>query len=355
LSGGSATCSIVFNAVGNPQVKVTYGGDANYSGGSAVLSQTVNAASPTVVVAVRPPSKSTSVVGQAVSLVATVGPPYTGAPAPTGSVTFLDGGKAITCGTKTVVALVSGQATCQAVFVTAGPHSLTVDYLGDQHYQGLVSSPIIQTVTAAPTATLLIAAPLAGSVGQPVVYLALVVPTGGLGLATGPVRFLDGTSLIACNGATAPAPVSTNGLGVATCTVKYPATGTHTVTASFVGSAVFAASTSVAVSEVVSTTTTTTVGSSANPASAKKAVTYTAKVTAGPGGSTPTGKVVFTDNGSPVASCGRSAGVALTGSGVATCTVTYPSAGTHSIVARYAGTTYLKPSGSATLTEVIRS
>jgi hypothetical protein len=65
--------------------------------------------------------------------------------------------------------------------------------------------------------------------------------------------------------------------------------------------------------------------------------------------------VVFTDNGSPVAACGGSGGVTLNGAGVATCTVTYPSAGTHSIVARYPGTTYLNPSASPTLAEVIRT
>jgi hypothetical protein len=253
-----------------------------------------------------------------------------------------------------VVALSAGAASCRAVFITAGTHSITVEYLGDQNNLSRVSSPIVQTVNAASTATLLAGAPSPASVGQTVLYVALVYPTGaGTGVVSGAIRFVDGTSLLACNGAASPAPVPADGLGLATCALKYVATGTHSVSASFVGSVNYAASTSSPVTEVVTTTTSTTVTASANPGSAGKAVTYVAKVVAGPGGPTPTGNVEFVDNGTAVALCGHSSGVALGAAGTASCTETYPSGGTHTIVARYLGSTYLNPSTAATLAEVI--
>ncbi len=90
-------------------------------------------------------------------------------------------------------------------------------------------------------------------------------------------------------------------------------------------------------------TTSTSLASSANPSVVGASVTYTATVSPVPNG----GTMSFTDNASPIAGC---QGVAVsTVTGTATCTVTYTSVGSHSIVATYSGNFYyLGSAGSLT-------
>ena len=95
-------------------------------------------------------------------------------------------------------------------------------------------------------------------------------------------------------------------------------------------------------------TTTTSLASSANPAVAGATTTFTASVS----GSSPSGSVKFTDSGSIIAGCGA---VTLAGSGnvrTATCTTNAFLAGTHPIVAAYAGDAANFPS-SATLSQSV--
>jgi phosphate ABC transporter phosphate-binding protein len=89
-------------------------------------------------------------------------------------------------------------------------------------------------------------------------------------------------------------------------------------------------------------TTRTAVTSSANPATVGHPVTFTATVSPAPAG----GTVRFTDHGAPVPRC-QAAPVSRSR---AACTVTYPAAGTHSIVATYSGTSGFAASASAAKT-----
>jgi hypothetical protein len=94
--------------------------------------------------------------------------------------------------------------------------------------------------------------------------------------------------------------------------------------------------------------TTTALTTSVDPVGTGKPVTYTATVTAANASSgTPVGNVTFKDGASPIGSCNP---VVLAGD-VATCTVTYPSAGSHLITAFYAGTPSFVPSTSTSLGE----
>lgn len=105
-------------------------------------------------------------------------------------------------------------------------------------------------------------------------------------------------------------------------------------------------------STVVTTgTATDVVTSSANPGAVGTAVTYTATVTGGSG--TPTGSVTFKDGSSPISSCGTSGVVALNSSGIATCTVTYASAGSHTITAPYGGSASYGAAAGNALSETI--
>ena len=84
----------------------------------------------------------------------------------------------------------------------------------------------------------------------------------------------------------------------------------------------------------------TSLGVSSNSPSQGQAVTFTATVTSGSGGSLiPTGTVKFTDNGGTISACSN---VALNSAGKATCTVTYSSAGRgfHLIFANYNGSSF---------------
>jgi beta-lactam-binding protein with PASTA domain len=153
---------------------------------------------------------------------------------------------------------------------------------------------------------------------------------------TGTVQFLDGATSLG-------APVAL-AAGVAALTTSTLAIGTHSITAVYNGDANNAASTSAALSEVVSPDpTTTAVASSLNPAIAGQAVTLTATVS----GSSPTGTVEFlngaTSLGAPVALAG----------GVAALTISTLPVGTDSITAVYSGNASNATSTSPVLQETV--
>jgi hypothetical protein len=106
------------------------------------------------------------------------------------------------------------------------------------------------------------------------------------------------------------------------------------------------------------TSSTTTLASSAPTGSALAApVTYTATVVPTSGsGATPTGSVAFTDNGTALAGCTSVAMVAGTGSNATAQCTPVPSAmsaGSHPIVANYAGDPTYSGSASPTLTQTV--
>lgn len=114
-----------------------------------------------------------------------------------------------------------------------------------------------------------------------------------------------------------------------------------TVTTSTATSAISAAD---RFSYTASSTSQTTVSSSQNPSSYGQPVIFTATVTAA--GSTPTGTVTFTDNGTPIGSA------ALTG-GVASLATSSLAVGNHSIVASYSGNGALGASTSPALAQSV--
>ena len=93
--------------------------------------------------------------------------------------------------------------------------------------------------------------------------------------------------------------------------------------------------------------TTTALASSANPSIVGASVTFTATVSPVPNG----GTLSFSDNASPIAGC--QALPVNTTTGTATCTVTYASVGSHSIVAIYSGNFFYSGSTSATLVQQV--
>ncbi len=105
--------------------------------------------------------------------------------------------------------------------------------------------------------------------------------------------------------------------------------------------------TSNAISYTFQFPTTTSLASSANPSIVGASVTFTATVSPVPNG----GTLSFSDNASPVAGCQALPVNVVTGT--ATCTVTYGSVGTHSIVATYSGNFFYTGSTSAALVQQV--
>ena len=95
----------------------------------------------------------------------------------------------------------------------------------------------------------------------------------------------------------------------------------------------------------------TTLVSSLNPAKVNQSVTFAATVT----GTNPSGSVAFTRNGGAIAGC---TAVPLTGSGnsrTASCTTSFATTGTYSIVASYSGDANNAATSSTALSEVVKA
>jgi hypothetical protein len=170
------------------------------------------------------------------------------------------------------------------------------------------------------------------------------VPAGGT------VAFYDNG--IAISGCTAQ-PVALNGSTyTATCQTSFAAVSSpHSLTAIFTpasGSGLQSSTGGIAQIVVNKDSTTTALDvSSATPAVGAQ-VTYIAIVTpADSGPAQPSGSVTFLDNGTPIPDC---AGQGTLVSGLASCTLSYSAAGSHSISAFYSGDGSFAGSTSATQT-----
>ncbi len=145
------------------------------------------------------------------------------------------------------------------------------------------------------------------------------------GTPTGTVSFL--------NGAASLGSVAVNGSGQAQLILSSPNAGSYSITANYLGDSEHLPSASAASAVTVARATTTmTLNSSAISAPYGQAVTFTASMSVTPpGGGTPSGNVVFSDNGTPIGT------VALV-AGTAQLTINNLNVGTHPITAAYAQT-----------------
>jgi len=179
-------------------------------------------------------SLNPSTSGQSVTFTATV----TGS-SPTGTVQFKDGVSNL----GSAVPLAGGTASFTTSSLTSGGHSITAVYSGDSNNTTSTSAPLAQTVNQAATTTSLTSSLNPSQVGQAVTFTATV--TSGGGTPTGTVTFKDG--------ATALGSATLAGGGVAALTISSLTLGSHSITAVYGGGASFAASTSPAVIQAVST------------------------------------------------------------------------------------------------------
>jgi len=211
--------------------------DGGFSGSSGSLSQAVNPAPTSTIVA---SSMNPSVFGQPVTFKATVSAVAPGAGIPTGTVTFLDGGSAIGTGT-----LSGGVATFTTTALAVSSHTITAGYGGDGNFNvsngSLTGNP--QVVNKANTQTAVASSMNPSVFGQPVTFKATVSAVApGAGIPTGTVTFLDGGSAIG---------TGTLSGGVATFTTTALAVSSHTITAGYGGDGNFNVSTSTKINQVV--------------------------------------------------------------------------------------------------------
>jgi len=174
-------------------------------------------------------------------------------------------------------------------------------------------------------------------VGQSMTFTATVTPTQGTIPDGELVTFHDGSTTL---GSAALAS------GTAAFTTSSLAAKPHSIKATYGGDAAFLASTGSVAQVVDLYPTTTALGSSSNPSAYKQAVTFTATVTP-TGPYPPTGKVMFKDGTTGIAT------VMLSG-GAATLTKSNLAVGTHSITAEYLGDADSAKSTSSVLDQVVQ-
>jgi uncharacterized repeat protein (TIGR01451 family) len=259
LSSGSAVFTTAALPVGSASVSATYSGDsANAGSNSAVLMQTVSAASTTTSVM---SSLSPSVVGASVTFTATASANAPGSGTPAGTVSFAAENNNTLCAS--VVVNSAGNAACTTSALTVGSHTVTATYSGNANYNAS-SGQASQMVSPAGTTTKVTSSVNPSTAGQQVNFTAAVSVTApGSGTPTGTVSFTDG-------GATLCSPTLPAN-GTATCSTSTLAAGSHTITAAYSGDSNFHAS-----SGSVAQTVAPVSAPPPPPASADLAITKTA-------------------------------------------------------------------------------
>lgn len=227
LVGGVATYAVTFSTAGSSTVTAVYPATGIYlASTSAPLTQRVLGlpAATKIVVA---SSGTRLVVGQAVTLTATVYPPF--GTVPDGElITFSDSathiGTATTSGGVATLTFSSG--------LTGGVHPIGASYPGDATYAPSIARTITLIVKYGTTTTLT-SSPNPSAYGQTMTFTATVTSTGPK-VPTGSVSFMDGSTNLAT--------ASLNASGVATFTRAYLFPGKHSITANYQGDSQSAAS-----------------------------------------------------------------------------------------------------------------
>ena len=334
LSGGTATCSASWPALGSHTITANYAGDANNEANSASFTQTVKQP-PTLVLSVSPYPQATVLANVTLTLTATAS---TGTP--TGNVVFYDNGSTVSVN---VALNGSGVATFSTTNLAPGSHTLTAQYAGDTNNASGTSNAVNEGILQSGTTTTLGTTDATPTVGESITLSGTVVSTDGP-QPTGVIYFTDNGSPLGS--------ASLNGSGVATLTTNSLTPGTHAIVANYGGDTDNATGSSSPLSESVAQIgTTTTLTSDANPLSAGATLHLTASVALAASATADgplTGQVTFADGATSLGTA------SLDGSGHATLVVSSLAVGGHTLVASYGGATNYAPSNSASLAQQVQ-
>ncbi|WP_426571063.1 Ig-like domain repeat protein [Aquihabitans sp. McL0605] len=318
-TGGVAQLTRSGLSLGTHSVHASYSGDANWAGSDSLPTDQVVARTPTTTALTA--TANPSVFGEAVALKATVATVPAGG-TPTGQVQFTDG--ATVLGTVTVNG--SGVATLTTATLPAGSHPIVASYLGDAGDDVSSSSTVTQVVNKASTTVSVIKLPNPATSGQTVTIKATVSPVAPSGLTpNGTVTFFDG--------ATSLGTATLDASAVATFSSSGFASGSHTIIATFNGTANYLTSSQNSGALFVQAADNTT-SLVATPSSVVfgQSVTLTSTTTVTPPASgTPTGNVQFTDGATVLGT------VPINAAGVASITTSQLAFGTRHVVATYLG------------------
>jgi hypothetical protein len=174
---GIATFSTSTLTVGTHSITAAYGGNTNFTAStSPVLSQMVEKGNTSIVLSLTPTSAN---LNQTVTFTAAVAPGTAGVPS--GTVTFVDGTTPL--GSSALGG--NGVATFSTSTLTAGTHSITAGYGGDNNFNGSTSTAVSLVVTAPDfsisAGTLLPASVAPGASAKSTIT---INPLGGLNLST---------------------------------------------------------------------------------------------------------------------------------------------------------------------------
>ncbi len=293
---GTVTVTTSTLPVGSDPITATYGGDSNNNPSNGSTTQTVTKSTPTVGVTTSGPS----IVGDPVTITATL-PVGT-----TGTVTVTSG--TTTLGTGTVSA--GGTVTITTSSLPVGVDPITASYGGDTNNNPATGTGSQTVSKTTPTVTVTTSGP--STYGSPVTITVAVPPgtTGTVTVTSGGVTLGTGT---------------VNAGGTVTITTSSLPAGTDTITASYGGDSTNNPSTGTTSQTVTKTNPTSTLTSSQNPSTTGTPVTFTDTLPTGV-----TGTVTFTSGGTVL-------GTSTITNGVATLTTSTLPTGSDPIVATYNG------------------
>jgi hypothetical protein len=330
-AAGTTTAAATFQTsaltAGTHAITAAYGGDTNdFSSTSAAVSQVVNIASSTTVVAA---SANPAVAGKALTLTATV---TTNGGTAAGTVNFYNGTVLLGAGTLNG----GGVATFTSSTLPVGSYSVTAVYVGDSNDTGSTSAMLSLSVIQATTSVKLVTSNPTVQVTSPVSFTATVSGNGGA--ATGNVTFMDGANTLGS--------VAVNASGVATYTTSSLTVGSHNITAVYGGDANDAGSTSTGITETVTAyATQTSLAASSTSINTDQELTLLTTTTSSSGGAA-TGTITYVSGTTTLGSA--TVGV----NGTATFTLN-PAAGQYSITAHYSGDALNAPSVSNVVTVTV--
>ena len=213
---------------GTHSVVATYSGDNSFTASTSQPDAFTITTAPTTTTASSGGVASVA-VSQSITLTASIATGSNGA-GPTGTVSFMAGGKTIGTGPVTGTAGVltgtgtpaSGTASASVSFTAAGAQSVTAVYSGDGNYAGSTSAAITVTVTGGTQATTTVVTPSAMSIasGGSVTFTAKVTgTTNNAAGPTGTVQFMNGTTALGTAATCMPTAGTASTPGTCTATL----------------------------------------------------------------------------------------------------------------------------------------
>jgi hypothetical protein len=235
VANGVAMLNTSLLPVGMDSIVAAYSDDPDFANSNASATEIVNGFVTSTVLTVSP---NPAVIGQPVTLTAAVAGVGSSTIA-AGTVAFYDGTTLLGPGTLDA----TGHAGYTATGLAIGTHTLSAVYAANAGFYGSTSATVALVVNARPSATTLAATPNPAGAGQTVALTAAVAGAGAT--PRGTVTFYDGAKALG--------PATLDATGHAGFTTSALTLGVHSLSATYAGSALYAPSTSAAVSEVIQT------------------------------------------------------------------------------------------------------